>query len=60
MTMKKKRFVKPVGIVLDEQTYDILVKITTREELSKSEFIRNAVKEVMDRYQGKEERKNAK
>jgi len=58
--MKKRVFVKPVGVVFDDDTYDRLVKITTREEVSKSEFIRNAVREVMDRHQGKEERRNAK
>jgi metal-responsive CopG/Arc/MetJ family transcriptional regulator len=58
--MKKRVFLKPVGVVFDQDTYDLLVKITTREQLSKSEFIRNVVREAMDKYQIREERKNAK
>jgi hypothetical protein len=33
--MKKRMFTKPVGIVLDEETYDLLTRITDHEELSR-------------------------
>jgi metal-responsive CopG/Arc/MetJ family transcriptional regulator len=39
-TMKKKVFVKPVGIVLDEDLFEQLVQFTDTEQRSKSEFIR--------------------
>jgi metal-responsive CopG/Arc/MetJ family transcriptional regulator len=41
--MKKKVFVKPVGVVLDDELFDQLVEFTEREEVSKSEFIRSLI-----------------
>jgi hypothetical protein len=60
ITMKKRLFLKPVGVVFDEDTYDLLVEITTREEVSKSEFIRNAVRETIDKRHAREGRRNEK
>jgi metal-responsive CopG/Arc/MetJ family transcriptional regulator len=58
--MKKRIFIKPVGVVLDKETFDLLVRITKNEQVSKCEFIRNAVRESMDKYQGREGRKDGK
>jgi metal-responsive CopG/Arc/MetJ family transcriptional regulator len=43
ITMKKKVFVKPVGVVLDDELFEQLVEFTEREEVSKSEFIRSLI-----------------
>jgi hypothetical protein len=58
--MKKRIFVKPVGVVFDKETFDLLVKVTKTEQVSKCEFIRNAVREEIDRHQGREGRKDGK
>ncbi len=41
--MKKKVFVRPVSINLSEQMFQQIYKITEKEEVSISEFVRDAV-----------------
>ncbi len=41
--MRKKHFTKQVGVILSEETYDQLVEQTNREEVTISEWIREAV-----------------
>jgi metal-responsive CopG/Arc/MetJ family transcriptional regulator len=41
--MKKKVFVQPVGVVLDDELFEQLVEFTEKEEVSKSEFIRSLI-----------------
>jgi metal-responsive CopG/Arc/MetJ family transcriptional regulator len=57
--MKKKVFVKPVGVVLDDELFDQLVEFTEREEVSKSEFIRSLIENYFrDKSKTEEETQN--
>jgi len=42
--MRKKRLLRNVGVLLDEETYQGLVSRTDKIEATMSEFIRNLVK----------------
>jgi hypothetical protein len=41
--MRKKHFTKQVGVILSEETYQQLIEQTNREEVTVSEWIREAV-----------------
>lgn len=41
--MRKKHFTKQVGLILPEQTYNQLVEQTNKEEVTISEWIREAI-----------------
>ena len=41
--MRKKKYTKHVGILLTDETYDLLVKVTDKKEVSLSEFIREII-----------------
>ena len=46
--MRKKKFTKNVGVLLSEETFQELIKITDDLEISVSEFIREIVEEHMN------------
>jgi hypothetical protein len=41
--MRKRKFTRQVGVVLSEETYALLIRITNAKELTVSEFIRGIV-----------------
>ena len=41
--MRKRNFTKPIGLILAEETYNQLVEQTNKEEVTISEWIREAV-----------------
>ena len=47
--MRKKHFTKQVGLILSEATYDQLVEQTNREEMTVSEWIREAIEGKLTR-----------
>jgi hypothetical protein len=46
--MRKKTYLKNVGVLLSEEQFDQLVWITDGKEMTMSEYIRNAIKLKMD------------
>ena len=46
--MRKKRLSRNVGVLLDETTYQQLVKATDEKEVTMSEFIREVVVEKLN------------
>ena len=46
--MRKRRLTRNVGVLLDETTYQQLVKATDEEEVTMSEFIREVVVEKLN------------
>jgi hypothetical protein len=54
--MRKKTFTRQVGVLFSEHTYEKLIRITDKLEISVSEFIRSIVEEKINRK--KEENKN--
>jgi metal-responsive CopG/Arc/MetJ family transcriptional regulator len=47
--MRKKSYTRPLGVVLDDDLFDQLVELTDRKEISKSEFIRNLIKDYFQK-----------
>ena len=47
--MRKKHFTKQVGLILAEQTYNQLIEQTNKEEVTISEWIREAVEMRLNR-----------
>ena len=47
--MKKKVFVRPVSISLSEDVFNQIYEITEKEEISLSDYIREAVEEKLKR-----------
>jgi hypothetical protein len=45
--MRKKRYSKHVGVLFTDETYDLLVKITDKKEVSLSEFIRTTIEQIL-------------
>jgi len=43
MDMRKKQFTRFVGIMLSEESYEEMVAVTDKLQISVSEFIRNVV-----------------
>ena len=47
--MKKKVFVRPVSINLPEDTFKQIYEITEKEEISISDYIREAIEEKLNK-----------
>ena len=43
--MRKKRYTKNVGILISKETFDQLVEVTDKEEITISKFIRQLIEE---------------
>ena len=46
--MQKKRYTKNVGILVSNETFDQLVEVTDREEITISKFIRQLIEERLN------------
>ena len=46
--MRKKKYSRNVGVMLDEETYQQLVSITDEKEVTESEFIRGIVQDNLN------------
>ena len=51
--MRKRRYQRPIGVLLAEETYQKLVCITDNEEIAISKYIREIVEEKLS-YVNKE------
>jgi metal-responsive CopG/Arc/MetJ family transcriptional regulator len=49
MTMKKKLFVRPVSVNLSEEVFKQIYDIAEKEEISLSDYIREAIQEKLER-----------
>jgi hypothetical protein len=45
--MRKKKYSKNVGVMLDEETYQQLISVTDEKEITVSEFIRGIVQNYL-------------
>jgi len=45
--MRKRNFTKQVGLILSEETYDQLIEQTNKEEVTVSEWIREAIEKKL-------------
>ena len=45
--MRKRNFTKQVGLILSEQTYSQLIEQTNKEEVTISEWIRQAIEKKL-------------
>jgi len=53
--MRKRNFTRLVGVMVSEETYNSLVRVTDKKEISNSEFIRMVLEEKLDQIgKGKE------
>ena len=48
--MKKKVFVRPVSVNLSEEVFKQIYEITEKEEISLSDFVRDAVEKKLSMY----------
>jgi hypothetical protein len=55
--MRKRVFKRQVGVLLTDESYDLLIKITDEKEVPISEFIRDIVEDALQKL-GKEENTN--
>ena len=55
--MRKKKYSRNVGVMLDEKTYQQLVSITDEKEVTVSEFVRGIVQDNLNE-KSKGERNN--
>jgi len=46
--MRKKRFTKNVGILVSNETFDQLVEVTDKDEITLSEYIRQLIEERLN------------
>ena len=46
--MRKRTLTRQVGVMLSEETYQQLMKVTNQKEISLSEFIRDVVEEGLN------------
>lgn len=46
--MRKKRFTKNVGILVSNETFDQLVEVTDRQEITLSKYIRQLIEERLN------------
>jgi hypothetical protein len=56
--MRKRKFTRQVGVVLSEETYGLLIKITNAKELPVSEFIRGIVQDTLQEIVKEEENRH--
>jgi hypothetical protein len=47
--MRKRKFTRQVGVVMSEETYALLIRITNEKELPVSEFIRGIVEDTLQK-----------
>jgi hypothetical protein len=45
--MRKRKFTRQVGVVMSEETYELLTRITNTREVPMSEFIRGIVENTL-------------
>ena len=45
--MRKKHFTKQLGLIISEEAYDRLIEQTNREEVTISEWIREAIEKKL-------------
>ena len=45
--MKKKVFIRPVSVVLSDEMYEQISKLTDQQEISVSDYIREALQEKL-------------
>ena len=58
--MRKKKFSKLVGVLLTDETHELLVKVTDEAEETRSEYIRAIIEEKLNQITEKGEYKNEK
>ena len=58
--MRKKHYTRHVGILLSEESYQDLVRVTDRAEVPISEFVREIVEDRLDQIQEKGDLDNEK
>ena len=58
--MRKKHYIRHVGILLSEESYQDLVRVTDRAEVPISEFVREIVEDRLDQIQEKGDLDNEK
>ena len=46
--MRKKRFTKNIGILISNETFDQLVEVTDKEEVTISKFIRQLIEKRLN------------
>ena len=51
--MRKKNFTRPVGVLLTEESYQKLIRITDKVELPISEFVRDIIEAELDQFKEK-------
>ena len=51
--MRKKHYTRHVGILLAEESYQKLIRITDEVELSVSEFVRDIIEMELDHFKEK-------
>jgi hypothetical protein len=53
--MRKCRYKRPIGVLLAEETYQKLVRITDNEEIAISKYIRGIVEEKLSHVDKEDE-----
>ena len=53
--MRKRALTRQVGVVMSEETYDSLIKITDQKEIPVSEFIRGILVDTLQHIEKEEE-----
>jgi predicted DNA-binding protein len=53
--MRKRRYERPIGVLLSEETYQKLVHVTDNEEIAISKYIREIVDEKLSQVEKEEE-----
>lgn len=48
--MKKKRFTRPVSVILSEEMFNDVRTITDKRDIGISDYIREAIEEKMTKY----------
>ena len=56
--MRKKNFTRHVGVMLAEESYQKLIRITDKVELPISEFVRDIIEAELDQFKEKGEGDN--
>ena len=46
--MRKRKLTRQIGVMITEKTYQTLISITNKLEISSSEFIRKMIEEKVD------------
>ena len=56
--MRKRNFTRYVGVMLAEESYQKLIRITDEVELPVSEFVRDIIEVELDQFKEKGENNN--